>query len=243
MHPEKISPNGEQLIKSFEGLAKVGDDGLVRSYRCAAGRWTIGWGHCKGVRSGMAVTEAECEEFFREDVSVFEHAVRRHIQVPLTQFQFDALVSLVFNIGEGNFSSSTLKKVLNKGLYDEVPEQILRWNKATIDGTLQTLRGLTRRRAAEAALFSMDAPLASTTGGTDMPQKVEQKAPKSLAKSKTMAGTGVAGMATVLNEVSAQLKALASYSDMLQMLFLALALGGIGLAAYARLNDRKEGIH
>lgn len=242
MQPDKISANAQNLIKSFEGLARLGDDGLIRSYRCSAGRWTIGWGHTKGVRSGQKITEEEAQQFFLDDVRTFEKAIKRQVKVPLSQNQFDALVCLVYNIGERGFAKSTLLTKLNKGLYDEVPEQILRWNKATVDGNLQTLRGLTRRRAAEAALFSMDAPLPAN-GGEEPPQKVEQKALKPLAKSKTLAGTGVAGAATVLSEVSVQLEGLAGYSDTLTYVFLVLALGGIGLAAYARVKDSREGIH
>ena len=177
-----------------------------------------------------------------DDVRTFEKAIKRQVKVPLSQNQFDALVCLVYNIGERGFAKSTLLTKLNKGLYDEVPEQILRWNKATVDGNLQTLRGLTRRRSAEAALFSMDAPLPAN-GGEEPPQKVEQKALKPLTKSKTLAGTGVAGAATVLSEVSVQLEGLAGYSDTLTYVFLVLALGGIGLAAYARVKDSREGIH
>jgi lysozyme len=242
MQPDSISANGLNLIKSFEGLAKVGEDGKIRAYRCVAGRWTIGYGHTKGVRSGMVITKDEAEDLLREDMKVYEQAVRRQISVPLSQNQFDALVSLCFNIGEANLSSSTLKKLLNKGQYDEIPEQIMRWNKARVDGNLQAVKGLTRRRSAEAALFSMDAKLASN-GGDVMPQKVEQKAVKSLAKSKTMAGTGAAGMATILNEVSSQLEFLSAYSSTLQTVFIVVALGGIGLAAYARYKDHSEGIH
>lgn len=242
MHPDHISDNGLNLIKSFEGLAKLGDDGKVRSYRCVAGRWTIGYGHTKGVRSGQTISQQKAEELLREDVRVFEQAVTRNVKVPLTQHQFDALVSLAFNIGESNLAGSTLVKLLNKGKYDEVPEQIMRWNKARVDGKLQPVRGLTRRRSAEAALFSMDAKLPSM-GGDGMPQKVSAAAPKPLTKSKTMAGTGIAGLATVLNEVSSQLESLTAYSSTLQTIFLVVALGGIGLAAYARYKDHAEGVH
>ena len=131
---------------------------------------------------------------------------------------------------------------MNKGLYDEIPEQLNRWNKARVDGKLTPLRGLTRRRAAEGALFSMDAILASD-GGDLMTQKPTQEAPKSLAKSKTMAGAGIAGAATGLNEVAGQIQGLVAYAPMLKTVFLLCAIGGIALAAYARWKDNKEGIH
>ena len=92
--------------------------------------------------------------------------------MPLSYLQFDALVCFVFNIGETNFKSSTALKLLNKGSYDEVPEQIAAWNKATVNGEKTELKGLTRRRAAEAAMFTMD-ELPRLSGGNLMIQKPE----------------------------------------------------------------------
>lgn len=238
--PSTVSPSGINLVKKFEGLHKVGQDGIIRAYRCPAGRWTIGYGHTKGVRSGVQGDEAQCEAWLQEDLNVAGQALKRHVRVPLSQAQYDALASFIFNVGEGNFASSTLLKKLNKGLYDDVPAQIMRWNKARVDGVLTELRGLTRRRTAEAALFSMDAPLASE-GGESMVQKPEQAATKPLAKSKTMAGVGVAGLATVAQEAAQKLEGLVAYSDSIQYAFLALSIAGIALVAYARVKDHKEG--
>ena len=244
MHPQKISINGINLIKKFEGLHRVQEDGMISSYRCPANRWTIGFGSCKGVRSGMKITVKEAEDLLIKDIEEHGKAVKRHVNVPLTQYQYDALTSWVFNIGAGaNFQSSTLLKKLNKGLYDEVPEQLNRWNKARVDGKLVPLNGLTRRRAAEAALFSSDAALPSDEGGSEMPQKVSAAAPKKLSQSKTMAGAGIAGAATAMNEISGQLQGLLPYADSLKILFLICAIGGIGLAAYARFKDHSDGVH
>jgi len=243
MHPQKISINGINLIKKFEGLHRVQEDGMISSYRCPAGKWTISWGHCRGVRSGMKINMAEAERLLQEDLSDHGKAVKRHVNVPLTQYQYDALTSFVFNLGEGNFKSSTLLKKLNQGMYDEVPEQLMRWNKARVDGKLVPLNGLTRRRAAEAALFSSDAALPSDEGGSEMPQKVSAAAPKKLSQSKTMAGAGIAGAATAMNEISGQLQGLLPYADSLKILFLICAIGGIGLAAYARFKDHADGVH
>ena len=241
MHPSTTSSTGISLVKSFEGLHKVGEDGLIRSYRCIAGRWTVGYGSTKGIRSGIKITEAEAEQKLVDDLKVSEADVKRVVNVPLSTHQFDALVCLAFNIGGTALAKSTLVRKLNKGLYDEVPSEIMRWDKARVDGSLQSVRGLTRRRAAEAALFTMDAPLASM-GGEAMPQKVEQSAVKSLKKSKTIAGTGIAGGATILSEVASKLEALTAYSDTIQQAFLIITLGGIALAAYARYKDSLEGV-
>lgn len=243
MHPTTVSQDCIALVKMFEGLHKIKDDGLVHSYRCPAGKWTLGYGATKGIRSGMRCTKEEAEARLLEDLNEHGKIVKQLVNVPLSQGQYDSLTSFVFNLGGGAFKSSTLLKRLNLGHYDDCPEQIMRWNKARIDGKLQPLRGLTRRRAAEAAIFSKDAQLPSDEGGPQMPQKPTAEAPKSLMKSKTMAGAGIAGMATGLNEVAGQIQGLVSYAPMLKTVFLICAVGGIALAAYARFKDNKEGIH
>jgi lysozyme len=191
----------------------------------------------------MNCTIAEAEQRLIHDLDEHGKIVKRLVNVPLSQGQYDALVSFVFNLGGGAFKSSTLLKRLNSGNYDDCPEQIMRWNKARVDGKLTPLRGLTRRRAAEAAIFSRDAQLPSDEGGPEMPQKPTAEAPKPLTKSKTMAGVGIAGAATGLNEVAGQLQGLVAYADGLKTIFLLCAVGGIALAAYARYKDNKEGIH
>jgi GH24 family phage-related lysozyme (muramidase) len=241
MHPETISDDGIELIKRFEGLHKVQPDGLISSYRCAAGVWTIGWGSTKGIRSGMKITVEEAEEKLRDDLKTAESAVKQHVSVPLSQGQYDALVSFIFNLGSGNFRSSSLLKRLNRGLYDDVPEQLLRWNKARVGGKLTVLRGLTRRRAAEAAIFSRDAKLPADDGGPVSVQKISQADIKPLRQSKTMAGAGIAGAATALGEITPQIEALVPYSENMKTIFLLCAIGGIALAAYSRFKDHKEG--
>ena len=243
MHPQSVSKHGIDLIKRFEGLHKVQPDGMISSYRCPANRWTIGWGSCKGVRSGMKITKEEAELRLLDDIREHADIVKQYVSVPLSEGQFDSLVSFVFNLGGGNFRSSTLLKKLNKGLYDEVPEQIMRWNKARVNGKLTPLKGLTRRRAAEASIFSSDAKFPADDGGAVAPQKISASAPKSLTKSKTMAGAGVAGAATALGEITPQIQALVPYSESMKTIFLLCAIGGIALAAYARFKDHKAGIH
>jgi lysozyme len=90
-----------------------------------------------------------CERLLAEDLVEFEEYVDTLVKVPLTQNQFDALVSWTFNLGPGNLQESTLLKKLNQGLYAEVPTEIRRWNKAGGE----VLDGLVRRREAEVSLF------------------------------------------------------------------------------------------
>lgn len=137
-----ISENGLSLIKKYEGLA-------TKAYKCSAGVWTIGYGHTKTAKPNMIINESKAKELLTEDVKEAELAVNRLVKVPLTQNQFDALVSFTFNLGTGNLNSSTLLRMLNKKLYNEAADQLLRWNRA--GG--RVLAGLTRRRQEERELF------------------------------------------------------------------------------------------
>ena len=138
----KISQEGIDLIKHFEGCE-------LESYRCSANVLTIGYGTTKNVVEGMKISQHQAEELLMKDLEEFEEYVEDLIDVPLEQNQFDALVAWTYNLGPTNLKTSTLRKVLNIGAYDDVAEQIKRWNKA--NG--KVLKGLVRRRNAEAELF------------------------------------------------------------------------------------------
>lgn len=139
----KTSDKGLILIKSFEGFRG-------RAYKCPAGVWTIGYGHTgPEVKSGSVITEWQGGELLKKDVARFEKAIDNVVKVPLNQNQFDALVSFVFNIGEGAFGKSTLLKLLNAKDYTGAAAQFPRWNK----GGGKVLPGLVNRRAAERKLF------------------------------------------------------------------------------------------
>ena len=138
----QISKEGLALIKKFEGFES-------RAYLCPAGVWTIGYGHTKDVKEGDEWSQAHAEHMLEVELEEFCDYVNNMVKVPLEQYQFDALVAWVYNLGAGNFKESTLLRVLNQGDYDDVPHQIKRWNKA--GG--RVLQGLVRRREAEALLF------------------------------------------------------------------------------------------
>lgn len=138
----KTSQKGIDLIKKFEGCR-------LEAYRCPAGVWTIGYGHTKGVQNGLKITQAQAEEFLREDLKVYEQAVESCVKVPLSQNQFDALVSFCYNCGSGALKTSTLLRLLNEGKYKNAAEQFLRWNK--VGG--KVFAGLTRRREEERVIF------------------------------------------------------------------------------------------
>ena len=138
----KTSEKGIELIKHFEGCR-------LEPYRCSADVLTIGYGHTKNVIENMKITEDTAEALLQQDLKDFEDHVTSLSQVELNQDQFDALVSWTFNLGAGNLKTSTMLKVLNQKKYDEVPEQMKRWNKSA--GVVND--GLVKRRLAESLLF------------------------------------------------------------------------------------------
>lgn len=188
-----MSEKGLALVKSFEGC-------YLEAYLCPAKVWTIGYGHTDNVEKGQTITKEEAERLLIKDLAWAENVVEKHVKVELTAHQFDALTSFVFNVGEGAFNGSTLLRELNKGRYEAVPGQLLRWNKA--GKPKRTLKGLTRRRMAEAALWNEipppPAPTQEELEAEPMPQAVECKPPPvtALAKSRTIWGTGLIGVAS-----------------------------------------------
>jgi lysozyme len=139
----RTSEAGIILIKSFEGCR-------TEAYQDAVGVWTIGYGHTIDVKEGMTITQHQCDVMLEVDIETYENYINKYVIVSLTQNQFDALVSWVYNLGPTNLRNSTMLKVLNAGKYEEVPYQMKRWNRA--GG--KVLKGLVVRREAEAELFS-----------------------------------------------------------------------------------------
>lgn len=106
----KIGTNGLNLIKLFKGLK-------LRAYKCPADIWPIGYGHTDDIAPDDIITEKQAASLLCQDVAESERAINQYVHVSLTQNQFDALVSFVFNTGNGNFAASTLLKNLNVGDY------------------------------------------------------------------------------------------------------------------------------
>lgn len=142
------------LVKSFEGLR-------LNAYLCPAGKPTIGFGHTSGVSLGDGITADEADELLEQDLEDAGRHVDGLIRVKLNENQFGALCSFVFNLGPGNLLTSTLRDRLNKGDYRSVPDQLRQWNHAR--GFV--LEGLTRRRAAEAALWETPVEEAAVVRG------------------------------------------------------------------------------
>jgi lysozyme len=141
-----LSKEGLDLIKSFEGLS-------LKAYPdpgTGGKPWTVGYGHTgSDVAPGLIITEAKAVELLRKDVARFEAGVRDLAGEHGTQHMFDALVSFAFNCGLGNLKTSTLLRKHNEGDYAGAKAEFSKWNHA--GGKI--LAGLTRRRAAEAALY------------------------------------------------------------------------------------------
>ena len=142
MSERHINKAGLNLVKQFEGLK-------LRAYRCPAGVWTVGYGSTRDVHAGMVITQAEADQRLRDDLKDAEEAVERLVKVLLNDNEYSALVSFVYNVGASAFSHSTLLRMLNSIDKRSAALQFKRWNR----GGGKVLKGLVRRRAAEAALF------------------------------------------------------------------------------------------
>jgi len=153
----KTSKAGIDLMHEFEGCEKKRPDGRFEAYLCPAKVWTIGWGSTGkdpfnggNIGRGTVWTREQCDLRFEMHLEQFEAAVIRGIgKAPTSQSQFDAMVCLTYNIGAAGFARSSVLRRHLAGDFDGAAKAFLMWNKA--GG--KVLRGLTRRREAEAALY------------------------------------------------------------------------------------------
>src|SRR6185437_14712900 len=126
------------LVREFEGCR-------LTSYQDQGGVWTIGYGHTQGIGPNQVCTEEQALAWLDDDLATADAAVNRLVSVTLTQNQFDALVDFVFNVGSGNFTTSSLLKFLNLGQSLLAAKEFRRWDH--VAGKEST--GLERRRLAE----------------------------------------------------------------------------------------------
>ncbi|MFI4975827.1 MAG: lysozyme [Caulobacterales bacterium] len=147
MNPRlQVSRAAVELIEAFEGYR-------AQAAQLPSGRWTIGYGHTRSAREGAKVSEREAEALLLYDLIAVSHAVNEHVYTPLTQNQFDALVSFAFNIGVENFQRSATRRRLNEGRMLEAALAMELWRKSDLEGQRIVVDALVRRRAAEKALF------------------------------------------------------------------------------------------
>ena len=141
----KASVDAYELIKQFEGLR-------LKAYLCPAGIWTIGYGHTSGVSPNSFITIQEADEYLHRDVAAIEMQLNK-LNLILRQCQWDAIVSFVFNVGIGNFRSSTLlAKIRTNPDDNSIMDEFLRWVYA--NGKVK--KGLQKRRLAEMKLYFSD---------------------------------------------------------------------------------------
>jgi lysozyme len=139
-----ISEQGLELIRAHEGCR-------LESYQDSVGIWTIGYGHTRGVQRGTACTQEQADAWLAEDVKEAENCIEANVLVlvPLTQGEFDALASFIFNLGCRAFKNSTMLRKLLASDFDGARAEFAKWNHA--GGVV--LAGLTARRQAEAERF------------------------------------------------------------------------------------------
>ena len=162
----KMSAGGLQILMNSESVS-------YDIYLDQAGLPTIGWGHCltqSEVNSGKirltngqildirkgGISPQQAKALLESDLEPREQAVNRLIDVPLEQYQFDALTHFLFNVGEGAVETSTLRKKLNRGMYDAVPSELRKWKYITKNGEKVESKGLINRREVAVALWNND---------------------------------------------------------------------------------------
>ena len=231
----ELNAAGLDLIKSFESLRLAAYDDTtgktITAGVAARGRLTIGWGHTTGVQSGQTCTQAQAEAWLAGDLAPAIATVDAAVTAPLTDNQFAALVSFVFNVGIAAFKDSTLLQRLNAGHYDVVPQQLARWNK--VRGRVAA--GLTRRRAAEATLWSTAVAGATVTSMPD--------APTHWGHLVTLGGITVGAVSTMLSDFAQQLQPLAGYGGLIKNAFLIVSVAAAIIAVAARTHSfHKNGV-
>lgn len=155
-----VSETGKRFIKNKEGLC-------LETYKCSSNVLTIGYGHTgSDVHAGMKITKEEAERLFRMDLYVHENNVNKLVKVPLTQGQFDALVSLEYNIGYGNFRTSSILRLVNEKKYNEACKRFLFENPNSktseekykgcwvFNNQKKVVAGLVNRRKEEQKIFA-----------------------------------------------------------------------------------------
>ena len=241
----KTSPRGVKLITDFEGFR-------ANAYPDVGSVWTIGYGFTKGVKKGDKITRAEADARLREELTEYERGVLRACKVEPNQNQFDALVCFAFNVGVAGMSRSSVIKAHNRGDFQAAARAFGLWNRA--GGKVWA--GLTRRRAAEAALYltpeivSTPLPVAEevreAAAADEMPRAVEPE--RSMAKSeinRAAVATGVTATAATAAEVARLAADVKTSTDMLGgWLVPILLVAVVGLCAYIvweRCKQRSQG--
>jgi lysozyme len=199
-----------EIVKEFEGCK-------LTAYKCPAGVWTIGYGTTAAAfvgvepKVGMTITQAEAEKYLKLAIKKFAEAIKPAITQPINENEFGAFVSLAYNIGSGAFKKSSALRHFNAGDKAKAADAILMWNKA--GG--KVLAGLTRRRAAERALFltpvgfSVQAESAETRATPDVPRETPMESTTMQASAvQAVSAVGAGASAVSMLNGTAQIVAL-----------------------------------
>lgn len=232
---------GLVLLRRFEGFAKVFPDrpNVAHAYPDPAtggDPWTIGYGFTKGVRRGDTMTREVADQRLFLEVAALEEEVLELCILPANENELAAMTCLAFNVGMGNFQKSTVLKAHNRGDHQSAARAFSLWNKAA--GKVMT--GLTRRRAAEAALYLQ--PVDGEVPGT-MPQTIDPES--RMVRSPIVGGASLAGGASAVGLVAEGARSVHDIRDSLgDLLPYALAAVAIGAAAWvivSRFRQRRGG--
>ena len=229
----KTSSKGIALITEFEGFRE-------KAYQDVVGIWTIGYGFTIGVQPGDTITKAQAKARLARELDGYEAAVTRACTNEPNQNEFDALVCFAFNVGVSGMAKSSVIKAHNRGDHQAAARAFSLWNKA--GGKVWP--GLTRRRAAEAALYLTPMPddVSDPAEGPalDMPQRVDSES--SLSRSPIVAGSGIAAGATAAAEVARSVSDVReALGDWLPWVLVAIAVGAAGWAIWSRMQQRRGG--
>lgn len=225
----KISDRGIKFIEDFESYRG-------EAYLCPAGVWTIGFGSTENVKEGDTLTLAQARDRLRGELVKYESAVLSSTNGKVTQCQLDALTSFCFNVGIGGMKGSTVIKCHNRQDFQAAARAFAMWNK--VKG--KPLAGLTRRRAAEAAVYLSEDVV------EEMPQRVDAEAPMSASginKAGIIAG-GTAAVATVsetLRTVTDVKSSVDGLGDWLIPILLIVTICAVGYIVWERFQQRNRG--
>ena len=231
----KTSAEGKAFIKSFEGFVGV-------AAPCPAGVLSIGYGFTRNVKPGDVMSVEDADRRLDAELVEYESAVTAATVNGCTQAEFDALVSFAWNIGIAGMRNSTVIKAHNRGDKQAAGRAFMLWNKFTAPDTgfKMVSAGLTRRRAAEAAMYLSDTE-------DEMPQQVD--APKTMAgstinRASVIAGTtaAVASATEVAKGVADLKNQVGNLGDWLVPVLLVATVLAVGYIIYERFQQRKKGI-
>ena len=222
------------VIKEAEGLR-------LDAYQDGAGIWTIGYGHTgPEVTRGLTISLDYAEALLEQDLAWVENAIERTVNVPLNGNQYSAVASLIYNIGAGGWSASTVLRRINAGNFTGAADAFTMWNKITVSGKKVISNGLTNRRERERGLFLQGMretidhyPRQGITGGEAKPNK----------QSKTL-WMGLSGVLASIMAAWGQLKVGAP--ELVETLtpYLPYLLGAIFVAVmFNRWMDSRKGVH